>query len=158
MKVQNIKVGTVVEVLLNGVAEKVCGLVNSVDIWGQQLFTEGKEDSFTLTGLFFIKEKNDYFLLPFSSKDILFCVERKFSSDWQRAIREGKENYRDEHTGETLREMFDRVRNEFSSYADDIDAGNSFTMDFNSWLDWLVASNKLEASIAEANKEWNDEE
>lgn len=153
MKIENIKVGTVVEVRLNGVSEKVCGLVNSVDFLGQQLFTEGKEDSYTLSGLFFIKEKDDYLLLPFSSKDILFCVERKFSLDWQRAILEGKENYRDEHTGETLREMFNRVRHEFSSYTDDIGFGSSGAMNFNAWLDWLVASNKLEASIAEANKE-----
>lgn len=158
MKLENIKVGTVVEVRLNDFSEKVCGLVSSIDLWSQQLFTEGKEDSYTLNGLFFIKEKNDYLLLPFSSKDVLFCVERKFSLDWQRAILEGKENYRDEHTGETLREMFNRIRHEFSSYADDIGSGAGGTggMDFNGWLDWLVASNKLEASIAEANKEWED--
>lgn len=57
----------------------------------------------------------------------------------------GKHVYKDPRTGETLREMYNRMIFEF----DDSPAN----MPYNNWLNWLVDSGKLDKDIAEANKE-----
>jgi hypothetical protein len=60
--------------------------------------------------------------------------------------------HRDPKTGETLRELFDRLRFEFSTYAEDSGSGYC-GMSFNEWLDWLAAKKSITQEVADNHKE-----
>lgn len=60
--------------------------------------------------------------------------------------------HRDPKTDETLRELYDRLRFEFSTYAEDSGSGYC-GMSFNEWLDWLAAKNSITQEVADNHKD-----
>jgi len=144
MNYASIKVGTLVEVQLE-LRSNLYGVVVSIADYDQAYFLESGAGHFFMQVL--CNTETGWQTLNIRHDQVVYVVNDYDINIMANAIKLAKaKNYRNEHTGETLREMFDRINLEFEQAG-----SNCFT--YNEWLDWLVISNKLDAFTASVHYE-----